>query len=134
MPVYGYARVSTFGYDESSQLSALEAAGCEVIRVDEVCPGGDKIELKVLLEALRPGDVLIVTSIDRLAGSRKELRDVVHVLAEQGAVLRTTKEPIGTATIAEFLEMIDLFAEFERNLRRERLLISVDISDSPHRA
>ena len=69
MPVYGYARVSTFDQDLTLQRTALAAAGCSVIRA-ETASGtrrDGRSELQVLLDFVQPGDTLVVTRIDRLA-------------------------------------------------------------------
>jgi DNA invertase Pin-like site-specific DNA recombinase len=67
---------------------------------------------------------LVVTRIDRLARSVKDLQDIVHELKGKGVVLRATEQPIDTGTAAgkAFLDMLGVFAAFETNLRRERQL------------
>ena len=126
MSFYGYARVSTTDQDLSLQEAALRAAGCTVIRAEKKsgsrCDG--RTELAILLEFLRPGDTLVVTRIDRLARSMKDLQDIVYDLKERGVALRATEQPVDTATAAgkAFLDMLGVFAEFETNLRRERQL------------
>ena len=78
--------------------------------------------LQVLLDFLRPGDALVITRIDRLARSLKDLQDIVHELKERRVALRATEQPIDTGTAAgkAFLDMLGVFAEFETNLRKER--------------
>ena len=68
------------------------------------------------------GDTLVVTRVDRLARSIKDLQDIVYLLKERGVTLRATEQPINTqsATGKAFLDMLGVFAEFETNLRRER--------------
>ena len=126
MALYGYARVSTVDQDFSIQQAALKAAGCEVIRA-ETASGArrdGRTELQVLLDFLRAGDTLVVTRIDRLARSLKDLQDIVHELKAKGVALRATEQPVDTGTAAgkAFLDMLGVFAEFETNLRRERQL------------
>jgi DNA invertase Pin-like site-specific DNA recombinase len=126
MPLYGYARVSSFGQDLGLQRAVLKAAGCGVIRA-ETASGArrdGRTELQVLLDFVRPGDTLVVTRIDRLARSLKDLRDIVHELKAKGVALRATEQPVDTGTAAgkAFLDMLGVFAEFETNLRRERQL------------
>jgi DNA invertase Pin-like site-specific DNA recombinase len=126
MPLYGYARVSSFGQDLGLQRAALEAAGCGVIRA-ETASGtrrDGRTELRVLLDFVQPGDTLVVTRIDRLARSLKDLQDIVHELKAKGVALRATEQPVDTGTAAgkAFLDMLGVFAEFETNLRRERQL------------
>ena len=81
-------------------------------------------ELQVLLDFVQPGDTLVVTRIDRLARSMKDLQDIVHELKANGVALRATEPPVapGTAAGKAFLDMLGVFAEFETNLRRERQL------------
>jgi DNA invertase Pin-like site-specific DNA recombinase len=124
MPRYGYARVSTRDQDVGLQRAALAAAGCAVIRA-ETAGGGSRDgrgELQTLLAFLRPGDTLVVTRIDRLARSLKDLQDIVHDLKARGVALQATEQPIDTATASgkAFLDMLGVFAEFETSLRRER--------------
>ena len=85
MACYGYARVSTVDQDYSLQENALRAAGCEIVRGEKVsgtsCNG--RSELKLLLEFLHAGDTLMVTRVDRLARSIKDLQDIVYILKEK---------------------------------------------------
>ena len=126
MPLYGYARVSTLDQDLSIQRAALKAAGCEVIRAEKASGTrrDGRTELQVLLDFLRAGDTLVVTRIDRLARSLKDLQDIVHELKAKGVALKATEQPVDTGTAAgkAFLDMLGVFAEFETNLRRERQL------------
>ncbi|WP_191059404.1 recombinase family protein [Geminicoccus harenae] len=126
MPVYGYARVSTLDQDLTLQQDALRAAGCSVIRAEKASGTrrDGRTELQVLLDFLQPGDVLMVTRIDRLARSMKDLQDIVHELKAKGVSLKASEQPIDTGTAAgkAFLDMLGVFAEFETNLRRERQL------------
>ena len=126
MPLYGYARVSTIDQDLRLQRTALKAAGCDVIRAEKASGSrrDGRTELQVLLDFVQPGDALIVTRIDRLARSMKDLQDIVHELKTRGVALRATEQPIDTSTAAgeTFLDMLGVFAEFETNLRRERQL------------
>jgi DNA invertase Pin-like site-specific DNA recombinase len=124
MAFFGYARVSTIEQDVSIQEAALRAAGCQTIR-SEKKSGSDRSarpELQNLLDFLREGDTLVVTRIDRLARSMKDLQDIVHELKGRGVTLKATEQPIDTSTAAgkAFLDMLGVFAEFETNLRRER--------------
>ena len=126
MPLYGYARVSTLDQDLAIQEEALRAAGCRVIRAEKR-GGGDRegrTELRLLLDFLHPGDTLVVTRIDRLARSVRDLQDIVHELKGKGIALKATEQPVDTGTAAgkAFLAMLGVFAEFETNLRRERQL------------
>jgi DNA invertase Pin-like site-specific DNA recombinase len=61
---------------------------------------------------------LVVTRVDRLARSIRDLQNIVHDLKSRGIVLRATEQPIDTSTAAGkcFLDMLGVFAEFETNL------------------
>jgi DNA invertase Pin-like site-specific DNA recombinase len=132
MPLYGYARVSTIDQDLRLQRAALKAAGCDMIRAEKVSGSrrDGRTELQVLLDFVRAGDTLIVTRIDRLARSMKDLQDIVHKLKTRGVALRATEQPIDTSTAAgkAFLDMLGVFAEFEINLRRERQLEGIAVA------
>lgn len=124
MVVYGHARASTLDQDVTLQEDALRRAGCEVVRSEKVS-GMSRVgwtELALLLQFLHPGDTLMVTRVDRLARSIKDLQDIVAELKVKGVALRATEQPIDTATSAgkAFLDMLGVFAEFETNLRRGR--------------
>jgi DNA invertase Pin-like site-specific DNA recombinase len=134
MALYGYARVSTGDQDLTLQEGTLRAAGCEVIRAEKVT-GTSRVgrtELQVLLDFLRHGDTLMVTRIDRLARSIKDLQDIVFMLKEKGVTLKATEQPIDTLSAAgkAFLDMLGVFAEFETNLRRERQLEGIAAAKS----
>ena len=121
---YGYARVSTTDQDLTIQIDALNAAGCENIRQEKVSgtstQGRD--ELNTLLEFLREGDELVVTRVDRLARSIRDLQNIVYDLNKKGVTISATEQPIDTKTSAGkcFLDMLGVFGEFETNLRKER--------------
>jgi DNA invertase Pin-like site-specific DNA recombinase len=124
MAVYGYARVSSADQDYALQEQALRTAGCEVIRAEKASGTvrAGRTELELLLAFLRRGDTLVVTRVDRLARSIKDLQDIVYTLKARGVTLRATEQPIDTQSAAgkAFLDMLGVFAEFETNLRRER--------------
>ena len=121
---YGYARVSTTDQDLTIQIDALNAAGCENIRQEKVSgtstQGRD--ELNTLLEFMREGDELVVTRVDRLARSIRDLQNIVYDLNKKGVTISATEQPIDTKTSAGkcFLDMLGVFGEFETNLRKER--------------
>lgn len=124
MTILGYARVSTTEQNLDIQESALRAAGCEIVRSEKRSGSTTtgRTELQTVVEFLRPGDVLLVTRIDRLARSIGDLQDIVRAVKAKGASLRATEQPIDTSTAAgkAFLDMLGVFAEFETNLRKER--------------
>jgi DNA invertase Pin-like site-specific DNA recombinase len=124
--VIGYARVSTTDQDLSIQEAALRAGGCDVIRAEKrsgtTTQGRD--ELRIILDFLHAGDVLMVTRIDRLARSIADLQDIVRQVRARSASLKATEQSIDTGSAAGkcFFDMLGVFAEFETNLRKERQL------------
>ena len=127
---YGYARVSSSGQDLTVQLDALKAAGCETIRQEKVSgtstQGRD--ELNTLLEFMREGDELVITRIDRLARSVRDLQNIVYDLNKRGINISATEQPIDTKTSVGkcFLDMLSVFSEFETNLRKERQMEGIE--------
>jgi len=126
MALYGYARVSSLDQDLAIQEEKLRAAGCQVIRAEKRSGTGraGRTELQLLLDFLHKGDTLVVTRIDRLARSVKDLQDIVHELRSKGVALKATEQSVDTSSAAgkAFFDMLGVFAEFETNLRRERQL------------
>ena len=89
-PTYGYARVSSIDQDLSIQRAALKAAGCSVIRAEKASGKSrdGRTELETLMQFIRSGDTLVVTRIDRLARSMRDLQNIVHELREKGPASR----------------------------------------------
>ena len=127
---YGYARVSSSGQDLTVQLDALKSAGCETIRQEKVSgtstQGRD--ELNTLLEFMREGDELVITRIDRLDRSVRDLQNIVYDLNKRGINISATEQPIDTKTSVGkcFLDMLSVFSEFETNLRKERQMEGIE--------
>src|SRR6478609_1114864 len=75
MAIYGYARVSTDGQSLAAQLAELKAAKCAKIFQEKVSGArSDRKQLTRLMAILATGDVLVVTRLDRLARSTRDLR------------------------------------------------------------
>lgn len=123
-PKIGYARTSTTDQNLDAQVTALKAAGCGMVRTEQKSGASldDRSELKTILDFIHPGETLVVTRIDRLARSMRDLQTIVSILKDKGAHLAATEQPVDTSTAAgkAFFDMLGVFAEFETNLRRER--------------
>lgn len=123
---YGYARVSTNDQDLSIQYKALEKEGCITVFSEKMSgmTTNGREQLRMLLNIVQEGDIVVITRIDRLARSMKDLQDIVNELKAKGVSLKATEQPIDTSTAAgkAFLDMLGVFAEFETNLRKERQL------------
>lgn len=120
----GYARVSSKDQNPQTQIDKLEEAQCSIIRVEQRT--GAKLdtnsELQTILDFIREGDTLVVTRIDRLARSMRDLQTIMSILSRKNAHLEATDHPINTATAAGkmFVDLLGVFAEFELNIRSER--------------
>ena len=120
----GYARASTVDQNLDAQIAALEAAGCTMIRTEtrDGATLSGRPEVGVILDFIHPGETLVVTRIDRLARSMHDLQVIVAILKDKSAHPAATEQPVDTSTAAgkAFFDMLDVFAEFETNLRRQR--------------
>lgn len=119
----GYARVSTADQDASSQVDALNAAGCAVVRVERASGvAADRVELRRLLDQALPGDTLVVWRLDRLGRSLPHLIETVNGLAAGAVGFRSLTEQIDTTTPGGKLtfHIFGALAEFERELISER--------------
>jgi DNA invertase Pin-like site-specific DNA recombinase len=124
MTVYGYARVSTNGQDPAAQEAELMAAGCAKVFKEKVSGAKtDRTELAKALRRLEPGDVLIVTRLDRLARSTRDLLNVLATVAQREAGFRSLKDTWADTTTPHgrlMLTVLGGLAEFERELIRAR--------------
>ena len=124
MTKIGYARTSTVEQNLDSQIIALKAANCEIIRTEQKSGNNleDRKELNNILDFIHKDEYLVVTRIDRLARSLKDLQIIVDRLKTKGAHLYAIEQPVDTSTATgkAFFDMLGVFAEFETNLRRER--------------
>jgi DNA invertase Pin-like site-specific DNA recombinase len=127
MTMIGYARTSTIdqraGLD--AQIRDLKAVGCceRDIYTEQVSSVAERTELDLVLSRiLRPGDVLVVTKLDRLARSVADLVAIVSGLKETGAALKVLDSPIDmTSPFGELiLNVLGAIAQFERQIMLER--------------
>lgn len=122
----GYARVSSRDQNLDRQLSQLEAAGCSKIFAEKLSgASSDRPELHAALEYLRPGETLVVASMDRLARNTVDLLNLVRDATERGAYVEFLSEhltfgPEEEAIPSLMLGILGSIAQFERTLIRER--------------
>ncbi len=120
----GYARVSTDDQDLTNQRAELQAAGCTKLFSEKFTgTQRNRPELARLLDHLRPGDVVTVTRLDRLARSTRDLLDIAEQLQTKGAGLRSLAEPWADTTTPAGRMVLTVFAgiaEFERSLIIDR--------------
>jgi DNA invertase Pin-like site-specific DNA recombinase len=124
MAKFGYARVSTNGQDLAGQVAELRAQGCAKVYREKVSGAKtDRPELAKLLRALEPGDALIITCLDRLARSTRDLLNVLDAVAKRGAGFRSLRDTWADTTTPHgrlMLTVLGGLAEFERGLIRAR--------------
>ena len=122
--IHGYARVSTDGQSVAAQVAALQEAGAgKVWR--EVASGArtDRAQLRRAIAALEPGDVLMVTRLDRLARSSRDLLNTLATITGKGAGFRSLGDAWADTTTPHgrlMLAVLGGLAEFERELIRAR--------------
>ena len=125
----GYARVSNSDtQDTTAQINELKNAGVEKL-FEEKGSGGrwDRPELHRMIDQIRSGDVLIVWKLDRLSRSLKDLLHIIDKIDRVGAGFKSLTESIDTTTLAGrmLMQMVGSFAEFEREMIRERTKIGL---------
>jgi DNA invertase Pin-like site-specific DNA recombinase len=124
MPLFGYARVSTRDQDLAAQDAELRAAGCAKVFKEKISGAKtDRPELVKAIGRLEPGDVLVVTRLDRLARSTRDLLNVIAAVAERGAGFKSLRDAWADTTSAHgrlMLTVLGGLAEFERELIRAR--------------
>ena len=120
----GYARVSTDDQDLRLQRAALREAGCRRVYEEKISGAQrERPQLARLLDQVREEDVVVVTRLDRLARSTRDLLDVAEQLKEAGAGLRSLGEPWADTTSPAGRMVLTVFAgiaEFERALIQQR--------------
>jgi len=122
--IYGYARVSTDGQSVAAQVAALNAAGAEKV-FREVASGAktDRVQLRKAIAALQAGDVLMVTRLDRLARSTRDLLNTLAAITGSEAGFRSLADTWAYTTTAHgrlMLTVLGGLAGFERELIRTR--------------
>src|SRR3979490_910562 len=121
---YGYARVSTDGQSVDAQVRQLTEAGCKKV-FRETASGAktDRSQLRKALDQLEAGDVLMVTRLDRLARSTRDLLNTLATITDRKAGFRSLGDAWADTTSAHgrlILTVLGRLAEFERELIRAR--------------
>ena len=124
MTIYGYARVSTQDQQLTGQIEALKAVGAATIYREKISGvRADRPQLAKLMTSLQAGDVVVVTKLDRLGRSTRELLDLIERIGKAGASFRSLGDPLwdtGSSQGRLLSTMLAAIAEFERELIRER--------------
>jgi len=122
--IYGYARVSTDGQSVDAQVRQLTKARCKkVFRETASGAKADRAELRKALAKLDEGDVLMVTRLDRLARSTRDLLNTLATITDRKAGFRSLGDTWADTTTPHgrlMLTVLGGLAEFERELIRAR--------------
>jgi DNA invertase Pin-like site-specific DNA recombinase len=122
--IIGYARVSTDGQTLDAQHATLTAAGAEKVFAEKVSGAQtDRKQLAKAIAALDTGDVLLVTRLDRLARSTRDLLNVLATISDKGAGFKSLSEAMIDTTSAHgrlVVQILGAIGEFERELIKAR--------------
>jgi len=124
LATFGYARVSTNGQTLTGQIADLKAAGATELFKEKVSGAvTDRPQLRKMLGRLGKGDVVLVTRLDRLARSTRDLLNILGTITEKGAGFRSLSEVWADTTTPHgrlIVTVLGGLAEFERELIRSR--------------
>jgi DNA invertase Pin-like site-specific DNA recombinase len=119
---YGYARVSIDGQSVDARARQLTKAGCKkVFRETASGTKTDRAQLRKVLAQLDVGDVLMVTRLDRLAHSTRDLFAIVKQIVDAGGQFRSLAKPSADTTASTGRQMIAVLgglADVERDIIR----------------
>jgi DNA invertase Pin-like site-specific DNA recombinase len=121
----GYSRVSTQDQRTDSQVDALNAAKVDQLFMEKFTgTKASRPELDKMLSQLRSGDSLVITRLDRLGRSTKDLLNLLGVLQDKGVALEVIEQAIDTATAEGrlFFALVASFSEFESSIMRARTI------------
>jgi len=124
MPIFGYARVSTDGQTLAGQVAQLTQANAAQVFKEKVSGAQtNRPQLRKLLSKLDEGDVVLVTRLDRLARSTRDLLNILGTIADKGAGFRSLGDTWADTTTPHgrlIVTVLGGLAEFERELIRAR--------------
>ena len=129
----GYARVSTRAQSVEAQVAELQAVGAELVfheRVSTRKTEAQRPQLQACLAELQPGDELVITKLDRLGRTQREVIERLALLQEQGIHVRTLDGLVNTMGLGKMaplvIGLLTGLAEVERTLIHERTMASVE--------
>jgi DNA invertase Pin-like site-specific DNA recombinase len=124
MSVIGYKRVSTV----DQNLDRQDLGDVDKVFEEKLSgkSASDRPALQDLIGYARDGDTVVVHSIDRLARDLRDLQDIIQTLNDKGVAISFLSERLTFSADADDafaklqLQMMGAFAEFERNIIRQR--------------
>src|SRR5262245_33358923 len=125
MATLGYARVSATDQNLDVQIAELKEVGCDKVYFEKIsgANAANRTELQRLLKRLTVGDVLVVTRLDRLARSTRDLLNIIDDLGTRGIAFKALKDSwcdTSTSHGRLMLTVISGIAQFERELIKAR--------------
>lgn len=130
MSMIGYARVSTSGQSTDIQIQKLKEAGCNIVRQEKVSGRSreGRSELETIMAFIQSGDVLVVSKLDRLGRSTRDVLNLVHELEERGASLKVLEPSIDTSGPMGkvVLTVLGMVSEMELGFIRERQMAGIE--------
>lgn len=127
MAIVAYKRVSTVDQKTDRQLAETKIKFDKVFEDKISGKNTDRPQLQAMIEYVREGDEIYIHSLDRLARNNTDLQNLVNGLTSKGVTLHFVKEKLDfskdkkqSSVSLLMFQMLSIFAEFERNLIRER--------------
>jgi DNA invertase Pin-like site-specific DNA recombinase len=124
LTTYAYARVSTKDQTLAAQRDALNAAGAEKLFSEKISGDGrHRPGLERLLKTLEPGDIVLVTRLDRLARSTRDLLNILETISKAGATFKSLADTWADTTTPHgrlIITVLGGLAAYERDLIKAR--------------
>src|SRR5262249_7258068 len=124
MTIWGYARVSSESQDYERQVEALKAAGAEKVLAEKMTgANADRPQLTKLMASLKAGDRVLVTKIDRLGRSTRDLLNLIGDMRKAGANFKSLGDEMLDTTSANgelVFTILAAIATYERRLINAR--------------
>lgn len=127
---YGYARVSSGSQKKDVQIKKLKDYGVDKIISETVTGISKNKKLDKLIEKMEEGDCLICTRVDRLGRSTLQLLQLMNELEERKIALIFVDQNVDTSTAMGklFIQNLAVYAEFERNLTKEKVAAGIELA------
>lgn len=127
----GYARVSTASQNTQRQTNAFDNLGIEKMFIEKASgKNAEREQLKLMLQFIREGDVVIVESISRIARNTKDLLTIIETIRARGAEFVSLKEAIDTSNPQGkfMMTVFGALAELERECILQRTREGIEIA------